>query len=194
MDFDFTQQIILEDERVQLAPMKREDVEELKNVALQDPSIFRYSLSQITDAMSVQHYVENALAERESKFRYPFVLFDKQQNKIAGSTSMAAISNKDKRLEIGWTWLGPSFQRSGLNRHCKYLLLQYAFEQLEFERVELKTDERNMQSRTAIANIGGQQEGIFRSHSLMPDGHRRNTVYFSILKNEWPLVKQKLIR
>jgi RimJ/RimL family protein N-acetyltransferase len=111
----------------------------------------------------------------------------------AGSTSFANVSNRDKRLEIGWTWIGKKFQKTGLNRNGKLLMLQYAFETLQFERVELKTDERNMASRTAIEKIGGKFEGILRSHMVVKDGFRRNTVYYSILSKEWPGVKTNLL-
>jgi len=193
MDFNFSDTIILENERVLLRPLAESDLEFLKAPALDDSSIFRYSLSQVKDEDSLKEYIETALKERAASFRYALIIFDKETGGYAGSTSFANISNKDQRLEIGWTWMGKQWQRSGLNRQCKFLLLRYAFEVLGFERVELKTDERNEQSRTAIQKIGGLQEGIFRSHSLMPDGFRRNTVYFSILKNEWPDVKHKLI-
>ena len=92
------------------------------------------------------------------------------------------------------TWFGKSFQRTGLNRNVKFLMLRYAFEALRFERVELKTDERNQQSRLAIEKIGGRFEGILRSHVLMPDGFRRNTVYYSILKSEWPAIKKDIFK
>jgi N-acetyltransferase len=104
------------------------------------------------------------------------------------------VSDKDQRLEIGWTWFGKAFQRTGLNRNVKFLMLQYAFEQLQFERVELKTDERNHPSRKAIEGIGGKFEGILRSHMQLPDGFRRNTVYYSILKAEWPALKNGIFK
>ena len=113
------------------------------------------------------------------------IIFDKVKNVYAGCTSFANISNKDKRAEIGWTWIGKDFQKTGLNRHCKFLLLRYMFEHLGFERVEFRTDERNIQSRTAMEKMGAKYEGALRSHTLMNDGFRRTTVYYSILKEEW---------
>jgi RimJ/RimL family protein N-acetyltransferase len=193
MDFDFTKEVVLENDRVLLRPLKDTDFENLRSVALNDPSIFRYSLTPITSEETLKEYIGVALTERSNKIRYPFIIYDKKLNSYAGSTSIAAVSNRDKRLEIGWTWMGKAFQQTGLNRYCKYLLLHYAFEQLGFERVELKTDERNTQSRTAILKMGAKEEGIFRSHALLADGFRRNSVYYSILKSEWPQVKEKLI-
>jgi len=133
------------------------------------------------------------LLQRTNKIHYPFIIFDKQLNAYAGSTSFMNVSNKDRRLEIGATWIGNRFQKTGLNRNCKFLLMSYAFDELGFERVELKTDERNIKSRTAIEKIGGKFEGILRSHTLMSDGFRRNTVYYGILKSEWRELKQNFI-
>ena len=133
-------------------------------------------------------------AEREIKFRYAFTVYDKIKKQFAGSSSFANVSNFDKRLEIGWTWYGREFQKTGLNRNCKYLMLHYAFEILNFERVEFRIDERNLPSRTAVEKIGGKHEGTLRSNMLMPDGARRSTCYYSILKDDWPKIKSKLIR
>jgi RimJ/RimL family protein N-acetyltransferase len=138
--------------------------------------------------------VLSAIEDRRKLAKYSFAIFDKEIEKYAGSTSFGNISNSDQRLEIGWTWIGKEFQRTGLNRNCKFLLLQYCFKILEFERVEFKTDSRNLQSRKAIEEIGGTLEGEFRSHSIMSDGHRRNTVYYSILKNEWPALKNSIFQ
>ena len=139
-------------------------------------------------------YIEKALNDQQNKNRYSFSIFDKKSNAYAGSTSFMNISNIDNRLEIGATWLEKKFQKTGLNRNCKYLMLSFAFDNLYAERVEFKTDERNLTSRTAIEKIGGQFEGILRSHALMSDGFRRNTVYYSILKDEWLLLKPNFLR
>ena len=129
---------------------------------------------------------------RDRHIRYPFLIFDKQQQQYAGSTSFGNISNPNARIEIGWTWIGTNFQRTGLNRANKFLMLQYAFETLGFERVELKTDGRNLQSRTAMEKIGATPEGILRSHTVMSDGYRRDTHYYSILKSEWHKIKRDI--
>ena len=190
MEFNFEEEIVLEDERVLLRPLHKEDFNDLLPIAIENKALTQFSPSQIYSRELLEMYIDNALLDRKNNTRYAFVIFDKQQQQFAGSTSFAAISNKDRRLEIGWTWIGKSFQRTGLNRHCKFLLLQYAFDTLKFERVELKTDERNIQSRTAIEGIGAKQEGILRSHTVMSDGFRRNTVYYGILRNEWDLFKK----
>ena len=186
MNFDFSSEIKLENQRVLLRPLNAQDFNSLLPIATANEMLLQYfPAGPIHSPELLQKYIDDALQERSIAFRYPLVIFDKEKNTFAGSTSFANVSNKDKRLEIGWTWLGKAFQQSGLNRNGKFLMLQYAFEYLEFERVEFKADERNIQSRNAIEKIGGKLEGIFRSHTLMYDGHRRNTVYYSILKHEW---------
>ena len=192
MNFPFEQEIILENDRSLIRPLQIDDVENLLPAAAADKNLVQYSPFPIYTKELLQQYIEIALEERKNKLRYPFVLFDKKINAFGGSSSYMNISGKDKRLEIGHTWIGPAFQRTGFNRNNKYLMFSFVFDPLGYERLELKTDERNLQSRAAIEKIGGQFEGIFRSHMLMADGFRRNTVYYSILKNEWPEVKNKL--
>ena len=192
MNFPFEQEIALENDRSLIRPLQIDDVENLLPAAAVNKNLVQYSPFPIYTKQLLQQYIEIALEERKNKLRYPFVLFDKKINAFGGSSSYMNISGKDKRLEIGHTWIGPAFQRTGFNRNNKYLMFSFVFDPLGYERLELKTDERNFQSRAAIEKIGGQFEGIFRSHMLMADGFRRNTVYYSILKNEWPEVKNKL--
>jgi N-acetyltransferase len=193
MNFDFEKDIILENDRVLLRPIKINDHSFLLGVAMQDPGLLQYSSYRIHSSELLKNYISHSLLERTSHIRYPLVIFDKKKKAYAGSTSFANVSNADKRLEIGWTWLAKDFQQTGLNANCKLLLLQYAFEELEFERVEIKTDERNLISRRAIEKLGAVYEGALRSHIAMPDGFRRTTVYYSILKDEWKKVKEGLI-
>lgn len=191
MDLDFEKHIVLENSRVLMRPLASEDFDLLLDVATEDPNLNQFSPVRINSPELLRIYIDTSLQERANKVRYPFIIFDKKLNSYAGSSSFMNISNKDKRLEIGSTWIGNRFQRTGLNRNCKFLLMSYAFDELDFERVELKTDERNIKSRTAIEKIGGQFEGILRSHTVMSDGFRRNTVYYGILKNEWLELKLK---
>ena len=109
-------------------------------------------------------------------------------------TSFGNISTKDRRLEIGWTWIDKESQGTGLNKYCKHLMLSHAFEKLIMQRVEFKTDNRNNQSKKAIEKIGGTFEGILRSHTLMLDGYRRDTAYYSILKNEWDRINNTIFK
>ncbi|HUZ59889.1 MAG TPA: GNAT family protein [Hanamia sp.] len=189
MNFPFDQEIILENSSALLRPLQLSDFNNLLKVATEDKNLLQFSPNPVHSKILLTDYIENALEERKKKNRYYFTIFDKKKNAYAGSTSFLNISNVDSRLEIGATWIGRDFQRTGLNRNCKYLLLGFAFEELGAERVELKTDERNSVSRNAIEKIGGKFEGILRSHTLMYDGFRRNTVYYGILKNEWENLK-----
>lgn len=193
MDLCFDKELVLENERVLLRPLKADDVAHLLPAALSDPLLLQYSPAPVCSEALLRQYITAALAERASGQRYPFTIFDKQQNAYAGSTSFAAVSNKDQRLEIGYTWLGKSFQKTGLNRNCKLLLISFVFETLRFERVEFKVDERNTASRVALEKIGAKMEGILRSHTVLHDGFRRNTVYYSILRHEWLELKQKFV-
>jgi len=194
MHLDCDDEIVLENEVAELYPLHQSHFSALLPISINNPTLLQYSPSPFGKEEMLQQNFDIAFENRKKQEWYPFVIFDKRSQKYAGSTSFLNISNHNKRVEIGATWLGPQFQRTGLNRNCKYLLFQYAFETLQFERVELKTDSRNTQSQTAIKAIGAKLEGTLRNHTLMLDGHRRDTVYFSILKSEWPTVKQTIFK
>jgi RimJ/RimL family protein N-acetyltransferase len=184
MNFSFDKEIILENDSALLRPVNKTDLDNLLAIATKDKDLLQFSPVPIYTKDLLKAYIDKAVDNRRNKNRYTFIVFDKIQNAYAGSTSFLNISNPDDRLEIGATWYGKEFQKTGLNRNCKYLLLQYAFDDVGAERIEFKTDERNSASRKAIENIGGQLEGILRRHTLMYDGFRRNTVCYSILKSE----------
>ena len=190
MHFPFDKKIILENERVLLAPLQLEDTDKLLEVATNDKELLQFSPRQIYSEELLKENFRIMLSEKSAKTRYPLIIFDKTQNAWAGSTSFLNISQIDSRLEIGSTWIGKEFQKTGLNRNCKYLLLKYCFEELGAERVEFKTDERNTTSKQAIERTGAKLEGILRSHTLMSDGFRRSTVCYSILRVEWETIKQ----
>ena len=189
MEFNCKNRIILENERTKLEPLEWRHMDELLPIAIQQADLLRYSPSEFGTEAAFRKYFEAALKQRNKHIRYPFAIYDKLVGKYAGSTSYGNISNANQRIEIGWTWLDKNRQRTGLNRHNKFLMLRYAFEDLQFERLELKTDSRNEQSRKAIEAIGATYEGTLRSHTLMSDGYRRDTVYYSILKTEWQEIK-----
>ena len=130
----------------------------------------------------------------KAKTRIPFLIFDKKLNRPAGSTSFMNISVNDKRLEIGTTWYGKDFRGTGLNKHCKYLLLEYAFNTEGYIRIEFKADNLNERSKAAMRKIGATEEGVFRSHMQMPYGRRRDTVYFSIINTEWESIKNSYFK
>ena len=137
-------------------------------------------------------YVEQALAERAAGRALPFATIDRASGQVVGSTRFAAIDVKNRRVEIGWTWIGTGWQRTYINTEAKLVMLAHAFEQWGCLRVELKTDRLNAKSRAAIGRIGGTEEGIFRQHLITASGRVRDTVYFSILDSEWPTVRARL--
>ncbi|MBO6516887.1 MAG: GNAT family N-acetyltransferase [Bacteroidia bacterium] len=192
MHFDFTTDIQLEDERVRIEPLGLEHLDDFAQVAKAHPNLLQYFPAVLRNRDDALNYITEAIWNRSATARYPFALLDKPSNQYVGSTSFYNISNKDLRLEIGWTWLSPHVQRTGFNRRVKLLMLQYAFDQLGFERVALRTDGRNTQSQKAILGIGAQFEGRLRSHITMPNGYRRDTMYYSILKEEWPEIQRRL--
>lgn len=189
---DTSQRITLENERTLLRPIKETDLKALLYIAEDQPNLLQFSPSAFGNKKALKTYILKALEQKEAGDRYPFIVYDKKSQGWAGTSSFGNISNANKRVEIGWTWLGKKHQRTGLNRNNKFLMLSYAFEVAEYERVELKTDTRNKQSIAAMEKIGAIVEGTLRSHTLMTDGHRRDTVYFSILKEEWPKIKETI--
>ncbi|MBS1774293.1 MAG: GNAT family N-acetyltransferase [Bacteroidetes bacterium] len=193
MNIPFETDIILENEYARLTPLQLTHVPDLLPVAIQDETLIQYSPAQIHSEVLLTSYINNILKEKGNKTRYAFAIYDKVRNAYAGSTSYLNINQTHKRLEIGSTWIGRDFQKSQLNRNCKLLLLSYAFEQADAERVEFLTDQRNLVSQKAIEGIGARFEGILRSHITMLDGYRRNSMCYSIIKSEWPDVKENLI-
>ncbi len=183
--FDVTNPIVLEDERVFLRLLKREDYNHLLPFALHEPELWKYSLLTGEGEKGLYNYIQNALKEYELQHEFPFIVFDKKVNAFAGSTRFYDINIPYKTIQLGYTWYGKQFQRTGLNKHCKFLILQFAFEKLNLLRVELRADAQNERSILAMRNIGCTIEGILRSHMPKRDGGRRDSIILSILKNEW---------
>ena len=138
------------------------------------------------------HYSE-ALLEREMGKHYPFIIFQKQTNKIIGSTSLYNIHPEDRNLEIGWTWLHPDYWATAVNFECKLLLLTYCFDTLNCVRVQFRTNNLNLRSQKAIQKIGAKFEGILRKNKIRDDGTMRSSVYYSIIDEEWEKVRQDLL-
>lgn len=177
--------IVLENERVLLRPLAADDVEHLLPFALNEPGIWRYSLVSPAGKEGLENYIRGALGDRENGISYPFIVFDKLTGSYAGSTRFYDINEAYRTLQLGFTWYGSAFQGTGLNKNCKYLLLQYAFEELGMERVEFRADANNARSMAAMKGIGCTVEGIFRSHMPAPGGGRRDSAVLSIIRNEW---------
>jgi len=184
--------VILEGESVKLAPLESDNLEELWEAAA-DESLWLWTANIIKTKEDLRGYIETALDELERKVSLPFVTIEKSTNKIVGSTRFGNIDAKNRRVEIGWTWINPTRQRTAINTEAKLLMLTHAFEIWNCVRVELKTDALNEKSRNAILRIGAKEEGILRRHQITDTGRFRDTVYFSIIDSEWQTVKANLI-
>jgi RimJ/RimL family protein N-acetyltransferase len=185
--------IILEGDFVRLEPMTLEHLEGLSEVGL-DPEIWRFTLVLIRTREDMKSYMESALKLQREGTTLPFVTIEQSSGRIVGSTRFGNYDPANRRIEIGWTWIAPPWQRTALNTDAKYLMLTHAFEKLHCVRVELKTDVLNSRSRKAMLRIGAKEEGILRKHSLVWDGRYRDSIYYSILDEEWPEVKGQLER
>ena len=187
------EKVILEDEFVRLEPLENEHFEQLCEVSLEE-ELWRLIPTQISSPEAMKNYIETALDEQSRGVSLPFATIEKSSGKVVGSTRFGNIDAKNLRAEIGWTWLNPKWQRTFVNTEAKLLMLTHAFETWKCIRVELKTDALNEKSRNAILRLGAKQEGIFRQHMICESGRLRDTVYFSILDNEWQSVKENLLQ
>ena len=183
------ERITLAGRHVRLEPMGERHRGDLLAAAAQDPATFRYLFTDLSvGAAAWPAYLEDALRPEYVSW----ATVDATTGRAVGSTRFLDIAPEHGRLEIGWTWIAPSHQRTATNTEAKLLQLSYAFDELGANRVALKTDARNERSQAAIARIGGVREGVLREQFRMPDGYMRSSVYFSILAAEWPEVKRRL--
>lgn len=183
--------VTLDGDVVRLRPLRMEDAGELASVGL-EPELWELQPRRVVTEEDMHGYVRAALDEAAAGIALPFAIVDRSSGAIVGSTRYADIVRPHRRLEIGWTWLIPRYQRTGANTEAKLLLLTHAFEALDAMRVTFKTDALNVRSRTAILRIGAVEEGTFRRHVVCDDGRIRDTVYFSIVDTEWPRIKTDL--
>ncbi|MEX3748018.1 MULTISPECIES: GNAT family N-acetyltransferase [Lysinibacillus] len=183
--------IALENEVVLLKPLGQEDAQGILEAGSY-PEIWPYLSTTIEKMDDVHNFVDNALSAKNAKTEFPFVIVDKNSGQIIGSTRFMDIDENHKRLEIGTSWITPAFWRTTINTNCKYLLLQYCFEVLNLQRVQIKTDFENVRAQKAIERIGGEKEGVLRNHMVRKDGTTRHTVMYSITLQEWPQVKKHL--
>ena len=182
----------LENEHVLLRPVREQDRAALHAIAM-DPQIWRYFVLRISSDADFNAFFDLGLADQAAGRRVVYCITDKSSGRAAGSMSFCNMSEPDARLEIGWSWLGRDFQGKGVNRWAKFLMLARAFESMGAERVEFKTDQLNVQARHGLCNIGAREEGTLRSFNPMPDGRRRDAVYYSVLRGEWPYVREQLL-
>ncbi|MDQ6873078.1 MAG: GNAT family N-acetyltransferase [Gemmatimonadota bacterium] len=183
--------VFLEGAFVRLEPMTLEHHTSLTAVGL-DPEIWRRAIAPILTPEEMRAYMDTAMQLQREGSALPFVTVERSSAKVVGSTRFGNYDRANRRIEIGWTWLAPAWQRTVTNTEAKYLMLTHAFERLGCVRVELKTDVLNSQSRNAIMRIGAKEEGILRKHTLTWTGRYRDSIYYSILDEEWPQVKAHL--
>ena len=176
---------------VRLEPLSVDHVDALCEVGL-NSDLWRYSQTLVETREDMRAYVETALRLQNEGAALPFAVVERASGRAIGSSRYAAIDRANRRLEIGWTWYGPAWQRTAANTETKLLMLRHAFETLGCIRVEFKTDALNERSRAALLRIGAKEEGMFRQHMVMPGGRLRDSVYFSIIDSEWPSVRARL--
>lgn len=185
----FPDNFTLETPRVLLRLMTPQDYDALLPLT-KDQDIWKYFVNDLSTDEGLKTWMERLFADRQREVRMPFTVIDKHTQEICGCTSFMNISFHDKRLEIGSTWLGTQFIGTGVNRQAKFALMSFAFEVMKMERVEIKTDNLNERSKAALLKVGMKPEGVLRSHTLMHDNRRRDTIYFSIIRSEWEERKQ----
>jgi len=183
--FDFNRDIVLQDERVILRPLSINDFEFLLEYSVNEPQLWEYLMIPANGMENLKKYLNVAIKARKNKNEYPFIVYDRKCHKYIGSTRFYDIKLHSKTLQIGSTWYGKEFQGTGINKHCKYLLLEYAFGEMNMERIEFRTYNCNERSINALKSIGCKVDGILRSNSISTDGGRRDSIVFSILRNEW---------
>jgi len=189
--------VVLEGNHVRLEPLTLDHWGPLCDVGL-DPEIWQWTTSLVRTPNDMRRYIETALQWQRDGKALPFAQVERSTGKVVGSTRYANVEDEHRRVEIGWTWVAQPWQRTAVNTEAKYLLLRHAFESVGCIRVEFKTDVLNVQSITALLRIGAKHEGILRKHMITANGRVRDSVYFSILDDEWPeikmLLKEKLLR
>ena len=183
--------MVLEGDVVRLEPLRLDHAEALSAVGL-DPSLWALTTIRVHTPAEMRSYVEEALTEQQSGASLPFATVERATGRVIGSTRFGNITPAHRRVEIGWTWIAPAWQRTAVNTEAKLLMMSHAFDTLGCRRVELKTSALNLRSRNAMLRIGATEEGTLRQHMINSDGSNRDSVYFSVLDSEWPVVQMHL--
>ncbi len=183
--------IVLEGHWVRLEPLSLDHVAGLTDVGL-DAEIWRWMPISVQSPGEMRALVENALADAVDGSQVPFAIIDRASKRVVGSTRFLNIDGSNRRLEIGWTWISPRWQRSAINTEAKLLMMRNAFDTLGALRVEFKTDSLNERSRAALLGIGAIEEGTLRNHMVTQGSRRRHSSYYSVIEEEWPRVRQHL--
>lgn len=191
--FDFIQEYSLENERVILRPLAIKDFSLLEKYVTAEPDLWQYSLVSIKHSQDLEKYIQDAVEVRNQKTAYPFIVFDKLTQTYVGVTRFYDIQLTNNTTQLGYTWYSKKVWGTGLNQHCKFLLLEFALDKMGFERIEFRADNNNKRSIAAMQKIGCTVEGILRNHLPLPNGTRRDSIVLSILKEEWTAkLKQNL--
>jgi RimJ/RimL family protein N-acetyltransferase len=177
--------------RVRLEPLAERHLDDLARVAF-DAAVWRWTLARPIDDAGLRAWLDTALANAAAGTEVPFATVHLGEGRAVGSSRFMSIAPEHRRVEIGWTWVGTEFQRTGANREAKLLQLTHAFEALGAERVEFKTHARNLASRAALLGIGATFEGVLRHHTIMPDTSNRDSAFYGVIAPEWPGVKARL--
>lgn len=185
MKFDFEEKYVLENRLVRLKPLEYADFALLLEYSENEPNLWDYNANGAKGKENLEKYIDNAIKNRENSKEYPFVVFDKITEKCVGSTRFYNVFLDMKTIEIGYTWYGKKYQGTRINKNCKFLLLEFAFEQLLMERVGFAANSKNFRSINAMKSIGCTVEGTLRNCSLDARGERIDVIRLSILKNEW---------
>lgn len=183
--------VVLEGRHVRLEPLARNHHPELCQVGL-DEELWRWTHSVLRTPEDMRVYIETALQWQAEGSALPFAIREKTSGQAVGSTRYGNIDRANRRVEIGWTWIGRPWQRTAVNTEAKYVMLRHAFATWGCIRVEFKTDALNVRSRQALLRIGAKEEGILRRHMITATGRIRDSVYYSVIAEEWPEVKAAL--
>lgn len=184
-DIDLTKEYVLENSNIVLRPLRISDFNHLLKFSTDEPDLWKYSLLSAAGADNLQKYLEVAEKGRAQQKEYAFIVFDKKRKEYAGSTRFYDIQPEYQTVQLGYTWYGKDFQGTGVNKNCKYLLLEFAFEEWKVARVEFRADNNNERSIAAMKSIGCTVEGVLRSNMPNREGGRRDSIVLSILQSEW---------
>lgn len=182
-------EIILENGKALLIPFESERNIELKKIIFDD-DIWKYMGMYVRNDQDFENYISSTLKQKADGICYPFLIIDKATDKVAGSTRYGYLNHASQKCEIGWTWYGKEFQGTGLNQACKFELLNFGFEQIQFRRIQFSADLENKRSQKAIEKLGAVKEGIFRNNYVDSEGKSKDDVYFSIILEEWAKTKE----
>lgn len=183
--------IQLQNHRVLLLPFTHPRNEELKDIIFKN-EIWNHMGMKMQTETDYKNYVANTISDKNKGNCHPFLIIDKATDQVAGSTRYGYLNEASEKCEIGWTWYGTGFQGTGLNKACKYELLKFGFEDIGFRRIQFSADQENIRSQRAIEKLGATKEGIFRNNYIDADGRSRNDVYYSIIQEEWQIVKNRV--